>query len=46
MQSYNIYVCNIRRLKMQKISLAIHGGAGTILKNEMNPTLEKKYLAG
>ena len=31
---------------MQKISIAIHGGAGTILKNELNPALEKKYLAG
>ena len=31
---------------MQKISLAIHGGAGTIIKNKMNPSLEKKYLKG
>ena len=31
---------------MKKISLAIHGGAGTILKSEMSDTLEKKYLAG
>lgn len=31
---------------MQKISLAIHGGAGTILKEEMTPELEKTYLAG
>jgi len=31
---------------MQKISLAIHGGAGTILREEMTPELEKTYLAG
>jgi L-asparaginase / beta-aspartyl-peptidase len=29
---------------MQKISLAIHGGAGTILKQDMTPELEKAYL--
>lgn len=28
---------------MQKISLAIHGGAGTILKELMTPDLEKEY---
>ena len=31
---------------MQKISLAIHGGAGTILKELMTPVLEKEYLQG
>ncbi len=31
---------------MQKISLAIHGGAGTILKELMTPELEKEYLQG
>ena len=31
---------------MQKISLAIHGGAGTILKEDMTPALEKAYLQG
>ncbi len=31
---------------MQKISLAIHGGAGTILKQDMTPDLEKAYLQG
>ncbi len=31
---------------MQKISLAIHGGAGTILKRDMTPGLEKAYLDG
>ena len=31
---------------MQKISLAIHGGAGTILRAEMTPSLEKNYLDG
>lgn len=31
---------------MQKISLAIHGGAGTILKEHMTPDLEKAYLQG
>ncbi len=29
---------------MQKISLAIHGGAGTIVKEDMTPELEKAYL--
>jgi len=31
---------------MQKISLAIHGGAGTILKEDMTPVLEQAYLQG
>jgi beta-aspartyl-peptidase (threonine type) len=31
---------------MQKISVAIHGGAGTILKEELTPELEKAYLQG
>ncbi len=31
---------------MQKISLAIHGGAGTILKEDMTPEMEKAYLQG
>ena len=31
---------------MQKISLAIHGGAGTILKEDMTPALETAYLKG
>ncbi|MEJ7860615.1 MAG: isoaspartyl peptidase/L-asparaginase [Pyrinomonadaceae bacterium] len=31
--------------KMQKIALAIHGGAGTILKSSMTPELENEYRA-
>ena len=31
---------------MQKISLAIHGGAGTILREEMTPELEEVHLQG
>ena len=31
---------------MQKISIAIHGGAGTILKGDMSPELEKAYRQG
>ena len=31
---------------MQKISLVIHGGAGTILKEDMTPDLEQAYLKG
>lgn len=31
---------------MQKFSLVIHGGAGTILKEEMTPGLEAAYLQG
>jgi beta-aspartyl-peptidase (threonine type) len=31
---------------MQKIILAIHGGAGTILKEEMTPELEEAYRQG
>lgn len=31
---------------MQKISLVIHGGAGTILKEDMTPELEKAYQQG
>ncbi len=31
---------------MQKFSLAIHGGAGTILKEDMTPELEAAYMKG
>lgn len=31
---------------MAKYSLALHGGAGTILKSEMTPELETAYLTG
>ena len=31
---------------MNKIALAIHGGAGTILKSEMTPALENEYRNG
>jgi len=31
---------------MQKISIAIHGGAGTILKEDMTPELEEAYRVG
>jgi len=34
----------VKKRTMQKISLAIHGGAGTILKEDMTPELEKAYL--
>ena len=30
----------------QPISIAIHGGAGTILKSEMSPKMEKRYIQG
>jgi L-asparaginase / beta-aspartyl-peptidase len=31
---------------MQQFSLAIHGGAGTILKEDMTPELEQAYTEG
>lgn len=31
---------------MQQFSIAIHGGAGTILKNDLTPELEAAYLKG
>ena len=31
---------------MGKIALAIHGGAGTILKSQMTPDLEREYRGG
>src|ERR1700712_4014239 len=31
---------------MQKLTLVIHGGAGTITKEEMSPELERAYLKG
>jgi beta-aspartyl-peptidase (threonine type) len=31
---------------MQRISIAIHGGAGTILKSDMTPELEEAYRKG
>jgi L-asparaginase / beta-aspartyl-peptidase len=30
---------------MRRTAIAIHGGAGTLLKAEMSPTKEKAYLA-
>src|SRR5437868_8771620 len=31
------------KMQMKKVSIAIHGGAGTILKEEMTPELERAY---
>lgn len=31
---------------MKKIALAIHGGAGTILRSQMTPDLEREYIGG
>ena len=31
---------------MQKLALAVHGGAGTILKSALTPELEREYRAG
>ncbi len=31
---------------MSRVAIAIHGGAGTILKEEITSEVEKKYLAG
>ena len=31
---------------MQQFSLVIHGGAGTILKEDMSPALEQAYQNG
>ena len=31
---------------MQKFSIAIHGGAGTILREDMTPELEQAYIRG
>ena len=31
---------------MQQFSLVIHGGAGTILKEDMSPALEQAYQVG
>ena len=31
---------------MSKIALAIHGGAGTILRSQMTPELEAEYCNG
>src|SRR5512140_2097505 len=31
---------------MTKIALAIHGGAGTILRSQMTPALEAEYRGG
>lgn len=40
--SGNFYNNNL----MKKITLAVHGGAGTILKSEMTARLEKEYRTG
>ena len=31
---------------MPKYAIALHGGAGTITKEQMNEQLEKEYLSG
>ena len=31
---------------MQKFSIVVHGGAGTILKEDMTPELEAAYIKG
>ena len=35
----------VKEFIMYKISLAIHGGAGTILREKLTPELEKQYLS-
>jgi L-asparaginase / beta-aspartyl-peptidase len=35
-----------KSIQMQKLSIAIHGGAGTILKSMLTPMLEKQYRDG
>src|SRR5882757_469440 len=32
--------------RMQKFSIVVHGGAGTILKEDMTPVLEAAYMQG
>ena len=34
---------NIGKSKLQPIAIAVHGGAGTILKENMTPELEAEY---
>ena len=33
-------------INMQRFTMVIHGGAGTIVKEDMTPELEKAYLDG
>jgi L-asparaginase / beta-aspartyl-peptidase len=42
--SVHLYNFGAHKKGMQKISLAIHGGAGTILPADMTPQLEEAYL--
>jgi L-asparaginase / beta-aspartyl-peptidase len=39
----SILKSNIQKFNMQKFSIAIHGGAGTIIKEDMTPELEAEY---
>ncbi|MGZ8517928.1 MAG: isoaspartyl peptidase/L-asparaginase family protein, partial [Chitinophagaceae bacterium] len=41
-----ISAAKIATTLMSKFTLALHGGAGTILKQDMTPDLEAAYLAG
>jgi len=41
-----IDVCFAQNDTLKKFALAVHGGAGTILKNEMTPEKEKAYQHG
>ncbi len=46
-QSYFVFgYFRRRKSTMQKISIAIHGGAGTILRELMTPELENEYRLG
>jgi beta-aspartyl-peptidase (threonine type) len=38
-----ITICTLAMAQKEKITLVIHGGAGTILKENMTPELEKAY---
>jgi beta-aspartyl-peptidase (threonine type) len=42
----NKFEQKIQKLLMNPFSLVIHGGAGTILKSDMTPELEKAYSQG
>jgi beta-aspartyl-peptidase (threonine type) len=43
---YNLNIFVGKSTHMHPFSIAIHGGAGTILKEDMTPDLERAYLEG
>ena len=41
----NLYFSHLKKFRMKKYSIVIHGGAGTLVKGLMTPEKEEQYKA-